>query len=308
MFTPRPYRDLADLQKMKDLLIEVRGKSPYSGYAHIGDLDWWVFYNPSGVPISDRAWLWDDEDGKLAGWAFVNLQYYDFDIFFRHAHWGTPYQLEMFLWMENFVTRLARQAKPDQSKGRSIATYASRDEKALIEHLLARGFRQGEYMHYFAMSLTVPLPPPELPEGYHFLEAMHPDWVEKRAAPHFSAFTPSKMTPERYRHFMTAPGYDPALDTVVVAPNGDFVAFAMGWIDPVNQVSIFEPVGTHQDYQRRGLGKAAILEGLRRLQARGIHTATVLTNSDDPGNIAFYQACGFEIRNYIDEFILDLPE
>jgi ribosomal protein S18 acetylase RimI-like enzyme len=112
---------------------------------------------------------------------------------------------------------------------------------------------------------------------------MRLEYAENRASAHANSFNPSKMTPDYYRGFMQAPGYDPDLDTVVVAPDGRFAAFTMGWIDPANRVGTFEPVGTHREFQRRGLGKAALLEGMRRLQARDM-MATVGCHAHNPGN------------------------
>src|SRR5262245_26323549 len=105
---------------------------------------------------------------------------------------------------------------------------------------------------------------------------MRAEYADRRADVHFSAFSPgSRMTPEAYRHFMTAPSYDPALDTVVVAPDGRFAAFTMGWTS--NHLGQVEPVGTRAELRRRGLGKAVLLEGLRRFKDRGIQQVLVNT-------------------------------
>ena len=94
---------------------------------------------------------------------------------------------------------------------------------------------------------------------------------------------------------MQAPGYDPALDVVTVAPDGRFASFAMAWIDPATRIGNFEPVGTRNEFQRRGLGRATLHEGLRRLRASGMDIAIVGTNADNPGNITFYEKAGFRL-------------
>ena len=75
---------------------------------------------------------------------------------------------------------------------------------------------------------------------------------------------------------------------VAVEPGGDYVSYAGIW--PVAELGFayVEPVATDPDYRRRGLGRAAVNETLRRVQAEG--TAFAWVGSDQP----FYKALGFE--------------
>ncbi len=72
------------------------------------------------------------------------------------------------------------------------------------------------------------------------------------------------------------------------------------WFDEANRVGVFEPVGCHPDFQRRGLAKAVMIEGLRRLQALGAQTACVLDWHDDVAPARLYDQMGFREldRNY----------
>jgi mycothiol synthase len=105
---------------------------------------------------------------------------------------------------------------------------------------------------------------------------------------------------------MTAPDYQPELDVVVVAPDSRFASFAMCWIDPETDIGSFEPVGTRDEFQRRGLGRATMLEGMRRMKARGMTVATVLTWTKDAGNVAFYESLGFEQTNMLRKYTRNL--
>jgi GNAT superfamily N-acetyltransferase len=107
------------------------------------------------------------------------------------------------------------------------------------------------------------------------------------------------MTTEKYRALMNAPDYDPAMDVVILAPDGRYAAFALGWTDTQSKMGLFEPVGTRRAFQRLGLGKAALHEAMRRMQMRGIEIATVRTTLSLPGVLPFYQAAGFQIMNTI---------
>lgn len=93
--------------------------------------------------------------------------------------------------------------------------------------------------------------------------------------------------PEGRKKMQSGPHFRQDLAIVVRAPNGDFVAFAGLWFEPVNRFGYVEPVATDLDYRRRGLGTAAVLEGIRRCGALGASVAYVGT--DKP----FYLAMGF---------------
>lgn len=77
------------------------------------------------------------------------------------------------------------------------------------------------------------------------------------------------------------------LVVMVQAPDGELVSYCGIWHEPATQVAYVEPVATDPDYRRRGLGRAAVLEAVRRAAALGARRAIVI--SDQP----FYRALGF---------------
>ncbi len=79
----------------------------------------------------------------------------------------------------------------------------------------------------------------------------------------------NRNDPTWYRNIQTAPLYRRDLDLVAVAPDGSIAAFCTIWFDDVTRSAYFEPVATVPAHQRRGLGKALLTEGLRRLQKMG---------------------------------------
>ncbi|MGE5653347.1 MAG: GNAT family N-acetyltransferase, partial [Bacillota bacterium] len=85
----------------------------------------------------------------------------------------------------------------------------------------------------------------------------------------------------------SAPHFDQSLNIVVKAPNGDYAAYSGIWYDPKIRVAYVEPVATDPDYRRMGLGKAAVLECIRRCAERGATIANV------GSGLPFYQAIGF---------------
>ena len=86
----------------------------------------------------------------------------------------------------------------------------------------------------------------------------------------------------------SGPNFRKELNIVVQAPSGWFVSYAGTWFEETNRYAYVEPVATDPDYRRRGLGKAAVLEGIRRCAELGATVAYV------PNDLAFYRAIGFE--------------
>ena len=68
---------------------------------------------------------------------------------------------------------------------------------------------------------------------------------------------------------MIRPNVDLSLKVAVVGPNGNFVAYCGIWYDPIAGYAVIEPVATDPDYRKMGLGKAAVLEGIRRVGELG---------------------------------------
>ncbi len=299
--TSRMYASAADLELMKDLLCAAKREYPHSGI-HIGDLDWWVFYDTSGVPLQDKVRLWFDGE-QLAAWTWSRLHRSDYEMFVHPAYRGTPQQDAVLTeTIDGLGARLRQQPREDDSVVQ-ITGYADEDETAHIALLERLGFSGSEFLIHFARDIRGTLPTPVLPDGFTFLERLRPEDAERRALAHKDAFQRhSKMTPDYYRAFMNAPGYDPELDVAVAAPDSTIVSFAMGWIDADNRLGLFEPVGTCYEFHRRGLGKAALLEGLRRLQARGVEMALVSCDADEPGNVIFYQSAGFRVCSRVLAF------
>ncbi len=96
-----------------------------------------------------------------------------------------------------------------------------------------------------------------------------------------------------YHNFMTrAPMFLNELNLVMEAPDGSLASHAALNYDAVNRYAVFEPVCTHPDHRQRGLAKALMLEGLRRVRALGARIVEVSTGDADAAN-ALYDSIGF---------------
>jgi ribosomal protein S18 acetylase RimI-like enzyme len=84
-------------------------------------------------------------------------------------------------------------------------------------------------------------------------------------------------------------------------------AYVNGWIDPLNHIGDFGPVGARPAYRRQGLARAVLLECLRRMQGRGVERVSVSTGVTNLPAIRLYESVGFKIVNEYREYIQVVP-
>jgi ribosomal protein S18 acetylase RimI-like enzyme len=86
--------------------------------------------------------------------------------------------------------------------------------------------------------------------------------------------------------------YDPALDLAVHDPDGGAAGYALFWFDPLTRVGLVEPMRVEDGYQRRGLARALLTEGLERLARCGARRLKVSYVTDAAR--ALYEGAGFQ--------------
>ena len=145
--------------------------------------------------------------------------------------------------------------------------------------------------------LKQPIPPGVLPGGWIVRYVAGEDEFEQRVALHREVWHPSRVTLEAYRRMRTMPGYSPELDLVAVSADGILASYCICWLDPMSKIGEFEPVGTRAAYRRKWLGKAVMLEGLRRLKATGMQTAIVYSVNSNEASMKLYESVGFKVYN-----------
>lgn len=74
---------------------------------------------------------------------------------------------------------------------------------------------------------------------------------------------------------MLRPNVNLNLKVAVVAPDGNFASYCGMWYDSEAGYAVIEPVATDPAYRKMGLGKAAVLEGVKRVGELGAKIALV---------------------------------
>jgi GNAT superfamily N-acetyltransferase len=180
--------------------------------------------------------------------------------------------------------------------GKPAARVRPRDtDRELVGLLEERGFvREGWQTLRFGRDLREPIPTPRLPPGYAIRHLGGEHELAAYTAMHREAFGTAYMTVARRLPLLRDPGYDPELDLVAVAPDGQFAAFVYCSVDEEENRRLSvkqgwtDPIGTRPAHRRRGLATALVLEGFRRLRDRGVDRAYLGTGDD---NIALQGVC-----------------
>jgi GNAT superfamily N-acetyltransferase len=153
---------------------------------------------------------------------------------------------------------------------------------------------------------TKPVPDPIIAGGYCIRALGDESELPARSWLSWKVFHPDEPDEkyegwEWYRNVQRVPLYRRDLDIVAVAPDGELAAFCTVWFDDVTRTAVFEPVGTHPNHQKRGLGKAVMSEGLRRAARLGATVASV--SSYSTGAHALYESMGFTDVDILEPWI-----
>jgi GNAT superfamily N-acetyltransferase len=135
---------------------------------------------------------------------------------------------------------------------------------------------------------------PTLPDGFRFRNADEAG-PEAAVRAHVDAWAPSTYTAEGYEGVRNTASYRGDLHVLVEAPDGIMAASTIMWLDEVNKTAEFEPVGTHPDFRRLGLGRAMLLHGMHLAREAGATHMTVvcLGAPGHPNARGLYYSVGF---------------
>lgn len=300
--TSRLYETENDLLSMLNMLMEARSRTDDWRYAHAGELLFQFFMVACHLDPKEHIRLWHD-GGKLAGYAILGEDP-SFDLQVLSEYEWRGIEAEAMLWAE---ARLAELRKQDaQQWGGHLVSGARQDNAKRIAFLEEHGFRPGGEFSEVNMirPLNEPIPQAEIPAGCQ-VRAVEASEISNRAEAQREVWHPwtvGNVSDDDYACFMRLPGYHREMDIVAVAPDGVIAAYVNGWIDPVNRIGDFGPVGARQAYRRQGLTRAVMIEGLRRMQAYGMNRVCVSTGVSNTPAKRLYESVGFKIVNKYLEY------
>lgn len=280
--THRPYRDETDLT----LLLKWLSERAHTAYMHPGDLVWWLRKNATIDPVKALE-LFFDEQGDVQAMAFVDGSWS-----LLEGNADVPAQV----W-DDIVASVLMKA---QDQGKLVFQPHETDTEQLAT-LVRAGFAPTSKRMLRLRHIVEPadLDAVELPEGFHFADMSTDEIrVEDRVKLHQHVWNTARHTVEVFRRMQDAPLYRPDLDLMVVAPSGELACYVLGWYDPASRSGLMEPVGTHADFRRQGLGKRMIREMTRRMAALGAQNVMIGGKERNVAATALYQSAGYRLDGY----------
>jgi len=236
-----------------------------------------------------RNGIWED-CGKLVG--VVHYESKPGEAFFEFDPEYLYLREEMLLYAEQELFGVS-----EQDGHRFLNVYVNDFDPEFQELVRSAGYASDPINERAMSRFEVPnqFPVIELPAGYKITSlAQEPDWekvhrVIWRGFDHGEDVPMSINDLEERRNMFVTPKANLDLKIAIKAPNREFAAFCGMFYEPESNFALVEPVTTVPTYRRMGLGKAAVLEGIRRCTQLGADLAYV--GSDQ----AFYLAIGFKV-------------
>ena len=304
-FREYTYTGEADLDAIARLINACREADDLDSRTSVRDLR--EDFTSPGFDIAHDLRLWKDSHGNVAAIAelwhdnqpneteFLGSVYFDV-----HPHLrGDGLEDAAMAWAEQRL----REVSPG---GLPLVFHTGcrdklSDRKALLHQF---GFTPERYFFQLKRSLQRDIAVPPLPSGWKIrpvdVNSDATAWIAMFNQSFVDHWNHTPLTLEDYQHYTQSADYNPALNLVIETDEGTLVTFCYSAIDPEYNQRLGRKeghvclLGTRRGYRRQGLARTLLLAGLQCLQARGMDTATIGVDAQNPsGAVALYQSVGF---------------
>ncbi|HSQ28101.1 MAG TPA: GNAT family N-acetyltransferase [Anaerolineales bacterium] len=273
--TFRPYQSENDFWNMRAFLRKIFVLNDYTQRSwHVARLEyarWHTCLNCAGVDLKEVAFLWED-DNELVAFLMP-------DGGRGEAHLCVHPQLRTAALEEEMLAVAEENLHSTDDEGlKKLFVWSPADNLQRQEMFTRHGYTKDDWPeHQWRRKLDTEITPVPVAPGYtirslgdglELLERCYASGLGFHEGD-FQVAAENRADPTWYRNIQTAPSYRRDLDLVAVTSDGEIAAFATIWFDDVTRSAYFEPVATVPVHRKRGLGKALLTEGLRRLQRMG---------------------------------------
>jgi GNAT superfamily N-acetyltransferase len=258
-----------------ELLQRARVEDPEAGLWEAADFQWWWRTARRSDSVEQSFWL--DERGPVAAVLLTD--------------WVRSWGLDPIVLpgADRSLVDLVWQAGIDRAndpalRREPVESLIRDDDAAAVEHLTAAGFEPTAERGGVTWMEAGARPAAEAPApGFTLIDRgsspAGPSWLQQRSGADAEA------------RLQQVSLYDPSLDLAIRAPDGAIAGYAVFWFDPVTKVGLLEPMRVEEAWQRRGLARSLLTNGLDRLARKGATRLKVSWGS--PPGRELYLGAGF---------------
>jgi predicted N-acetyltransferase YhbS len=271
-------RGLDRLNATSIVLQRARLADPLRGFWEAADVQWW-WRRPRA---SDELELpvWFDDVGPVAAVGLTG-----FDDAWQVDVFAVPSIVEV-----EEVWSAAMEAATDQ--GVALEILVNEDDTVLVGLAIRSGFTLTDELSGTSWMEPGDRAAIDNVEGFVIV-----DRVARADRPHPMIARNGEHVESRLQQCSL---YEPALDLAVEDEDGNAAGYALFWFDPTTEVGLLEPMRVHDEYQRRGLARMLLTNGLDRLARHGARREKVGFETDAAHDL--YAGAGF-VQTSIDRLL-----
>ncbi len=273
-------RGLERLNATTTILQRARLGDPIAGMWEAADVQWW-WRRPR---VTDELALpvWFDDAGPVAAAGLTA--------------WEDDWQADVFTVPSIVKEEEVWAATLEATAGHQVQSLRVlvREDDALLVDLASRsGFAMTDELSGTAWMDPGHRPPVARVDGFAV--------VDRRARadrPHPMIARNGELVEARLRQCSL---YDPTLDLAVEDADGRVAGYALFWYDRTTLVGLLEPMRVKDEYQRRGLARMLLTDGLNRLARKGARRLKVGFETTPARNL--YLDSGF-VQTSVDRLLI----
>jgi len=273
-------RGLRRLNATTTVLQRARRADPRAGMWEAADVQWWWRRPRATDELALPVWF--DEVGPAAAAGLTA--------------WDDTWQADVFA-----VPSIVNEEEVWAATLEATAEHAPRDLEVLVREddaqsvglALRTGFTMTDELSGTAWMDADRCPPVARVEGFAIV-----DRATRADRPHPMIARNGEPVEARLRQCSL---YDPSLDLSVEDADGRVAGYALFWFDHMTRVGLLEPMRVEDEYQRRGLARMLLTDGLARLARKGALRLKVGFETDAARDL--YLGAGF-VQTSIDRRLI----
>ena len=273
-------RGLGRLNATTTVLQRARLADPLGGMWEAADVQWWWRRPRATDELALPVWF--DEIGPVAAAGLTA--------------WDDTWQADVFavpsIVNEEDVWAATLEATAGH-RGEALQVLVCEDNAPLAGLAIQSGFAMTDELSGTAWIDADQRPPVAQVDGFAIV-----DRVTRADRPHPMIARNGELVEPRLRQCSL---YDPTLDLAVEDADGRVAGYALFWFDHTTLVGLLEPMRVEDEYQRRGLARTLLTNGLDRLARKGARRLKVGFETDAARNL--YLGAGF-VQTSIDRLLI----